>query len=122
MPAYIHDNFEINTYQWKLFESILIELNKEVESSGGKLVVIILPVIFNPEDSETIAGGSFAKSFQTPEGYFTFRSDEPVERVRAISKRVGSMFFDPTQEFIKYVSDNDLMKVVWPNPNDRHFS
>ncbi len=122
VSAYIHDNLEMNTYQWKLFESILVELNKEVENSGGKLIVMILPVIFNPENSETIAGGSFAKSFQTPEGHFTFRSDEPIERLRVISERVGSMFFDPTQDFIKYVSDNDLMKAVWPNPNDRHFS
>ena len=122
VSAYIHENFKINTYQWRLLEQILLKLKNEVESSGGKLAVLLLPVIFNPEDPETIAGGSFIKRFQTPEGYFTFRSDEPRERLRSITERVGITFYDPTQEFIKYVADKDLMKAVWPNPRDRHFS
>jgi len=54
VSAYIHENFEINTYQWRLFEQILLKLKKEVEKSGGKLAVLLLPVIFNPEDLEAI--------------------------------------------------------------------
>jgi len=122
VSAYIHENFEINTYQWRLFESILTKLKKEVENSGGKLVVVLMPVIFNPKDAETIAGGSFIKRFQTPDGYFTFRSIEPRERLQTISERVGVMFLDPTQDFIRLVVENNWMKEVWPDPQDRHFS
>jgi len=122
VSAYIHEDFKINTYQWRLLERILFKLKKEVQSSGGKLAVLLLPVIFNPEDPETIAGGSFVKRFQTPEGYFTFRSDEPRERLRSITARIGIEFYEPTQEFIKFVLDKDLMKTVWPNPKDKHFS
>ncbi len=122
VSAYIHEDFKINTYQWRLLEQILFKLKKEVQSSGGKLAVLLLPVIFNPEDPETIAGGSFVKRFQTPEGYFTFRSDEPRERLRSITERIGIVFYEPTQEFITYVVDKDLMKAVWPNPKDKHFS
>ena len=105
-----------------MLEKILFKLKKEVQSSGGKLAVLLLPVIFNPEDPETIAGGSFVKRFQTPEGYFTFRSDEPRERLRSITARIGIAFYEPTQEFIKFVVEKDLMKRVWPNPKDKHFS
>ncbi|TDI93039.1 MAG: SGNH/GDSL hydrolase family protein [Caldithrix sp.] len=122
VSAYIHEDFKINTYQWRLLEKILFKLKKEVQSSGGKLAVLLLPVIFNPEDPETIAGGSFVKRFQTPEGYFTFRSDEPRERLRSITARIGIAFYEPTQEFIKFVVEKDLMKRVWPNPKDKHFS
>ena len=119
--AYIHENFEINTYQWRLFESILAKLKEEVESSGGKLVLMLLPVIFNPADSGTIAGGSFVKEFQTPDGSFTFRSVEPRERLQTISDNTGITFLDPTQDFINMVLKNNLMKQVWPE-NNRHFS
>ena len=122
VSAYIHENFEMNTYQWRLFEFILLDLKKEVESSGGKLVVMLLPVIFNPKDAETIVGGSFSKKFQTPDGYFTFRSVEPRERLRAATERVGAMFFDPTPQFIRHVAGKDRLELIWPDPNDRHFS
>ena len=119
--AYIHEDFETNTYQWRLFAAILTRLREEVENAGGKLVVMLLPVIFNPEDPATIAGGSFARKFQTPDGYFTFRSVEPRERLQSISARAGVTFIDPTEDFIDRVVDNNLMKQVWPQ-NNRHFS
>lgn len=122
VSAYIHEDFELNAYQWRLFESILREFKWQVEKNGGRLVVMLLPVIFNPEDPATIAGGSFIKRFQTPHGNFTFRSIEPRERLQAISERTEITFLDPTQEFISSVENGNLMKRVWPNPSDRHFS
>lgn len=121
VSAYIHDNFETNTYQWQLFESIIGKLKEEVENAGGKLILLLLPVIFNPADPATIAGGSFAMEFLTPDGHFVFRSIEPRERLQMISKRAGVTFLDPTQDFISTVVENNLMKEVWPE-NNRHFS
>ena len=61
-------------------DTIVERLNEEVEAAGGKLFVMLLPVIFNPRDVETIAGGTFEYRFETPAGPVTMRSAEPRER------------------------------------------
>ena len=119
--AYIHEDFELNTYQWQLMEAIVERLNEEVEAAGGKLFVMLLPVIFNPQDVETIAGGTFEYRFETPAGPFTMRSAEPRERLAALTARLHIPFLDPTPEFIGYVIENDLMQATWPEMNN-HFS
>ena len=121
VSAYIQDDLATNRYQWRLLEHILLRLRKEVEEVDAKLVVMLLPVIFNPRDADTIAGGPFVQEFQTPSGSFTFRSAEPQDRLREISERTGIAVFDPTTDFIAFVRDNDL-EAVWPDPHDRHFS
>jgi len=120
--AYVHEDFEINAYQWRLLEALLARPDAEVRGAGGRLVVLLLPVIFDPQNAETIAGGSFEQSFATPAGSFTFRSAEPRDRLAAITSRLGIAFADPTPEFIRRVLDEELMPQVWPDPRDRHFS
>jgi hypothetical protein len=116
VSAYIHNEFEINSYQWSLFELILSKLKTEVENTGGRLVVMLLPVIFNPRDVGTIAGGDFEKEFETPAGSFVFRSAEPRDRLRVICSRLGITFFDPTEEIKDYITNNNLFKNDWPDP------
>lgn len=122
VSAYIHENFERNSYQWQLFEALIAELKAEAAESKTEAAILLLPVIFNPRDSKTIAGGSFVKRFETPDGFFTFRSDEPRTRLRAIAERTGVEFIDPTESFIEIIEQNNLLEKVWPDPEDRHFS
>jgi len=122
VSAYIHENFPINTYQWRLLEEVLQELRVSVEAGGGTLVVMLVPMIYDPRQLETVAGGSFQERFRTPKGSFTFRSAEPRDRLRKICANVGAQFFDPTAQFIEHIRRNDLTERVWPDPNDRHFS
>jgi lysophospholipase L1-like esterase len=119
--AYIHENFELNSYQWQLMEGIVKRLNEEVKAAGGQLYVMLLPVIFNPRDVETIAGGSYVHRFETPAGPVTLRSAEPRERLAILTARTGVPFLDPTGEFIDYISKNDLLEAAWPEDNN-HFS
>ena len=41
VSAYVHDEFDLNTYQWNLLELLLKALKREVETRGGKLVVML---------------------------------------------------------------------------------
>lgn len=120
--AYIHEDFEINTYQWRLYERLLVELRDQVRADGGELVVMILPVIFHSPDPDTITGGSFEQYFKTPEGGFTFRAAEPRDRVTEICRRNGLTLLDPTPSFRAYLVKHDLHKETWPNLWNRHFS
>ncbi|NIR53076.1 SGNH/GDSL hydrolase family protein [candidate division KSB1 bacterium] len=122
LSAYIDQQFEMNSYGWKLLERILIRLNQEAEHGNAKLVVMMLPVIVMLDDLQSVAGGDFAREFQAPSGAFTFRSAEPGDRLRNICKEAGIPFFNPSPEFIDYIRSNNLMKSVWPNPPDHHFS
>jgi len=120
VSAYIHENFSYNTYQWLLFEQLLVKLHHEVKRNHGQLVLMMLPVIFNPGDLDTIAGGPFTQAFRTPEGAFTFRSAEPQERLAEICLQQNITFFDPSHEFKTHIVENSLHSQVWPS--DRHFS
>jgi lysophospholipase L1-like esterase len=120
--AYIHEDFELNAYQWELMEGIVGRLKEEVEAAGGKLFIMLLPVIINPRDATTITGNTFEQRFETPDGPVTIRSAEPRERLATLTKRLDIQLLDPTQEFIGYVEENDLLRKIWPRANDRHFS
>ncbi|MFH1313377.1 MAG: SGNH/GDSL hydrolase family protein [Candidatus Eisenbacteria bacterium] len=122
VSAYIHEDFSRNSYQWRLFERLVVELRDDVQQGGGELVVMLLPAIFNPWDLDTVAGGPFEKKFATPDGEFTFRSAEPRDRLDAICSRNGIRFLDPTWEFRRTIAAHDLHAKVWPPPHDRHFS
>ncbi len=122
VSAYIHEDFARNAYQWRLLEQLVLELRDDVQASGGTLVVMLLPAIFNPWNLDTVAGGPFEKRFVTPGGEFTFRSAEPRDRLDAICSRNGIRFLDPTPEFLNTVATHDLHEKVWPPPHDRHFS
>lgn len=120
VSAYIHEEFELNTYQWVLLERILGFLKREVEAIDAELIVMLLPIPFNPADPQTIAGGDFEMSFATPDGAFTFRAAEPSDRLNAICRRIEIACFDPTKQFIGFVIENDLTRAIWPFPNDTH--
>jgi hypothetical protein len=120
--AYIHEDFELNRYQWQVMEGIVGRLKQEVEAVGGKLFVLLLPVSINPLDVETITGGTFEHRFETPVGPFTMRSAEPRERLAAITARLDVQLLDPTGEFIDYIIRNDLLEAAWPEQNNNHFS
>lgn len=122
VSAYISEDFEINTYQWALLESILRRLNEEVERIGAELIVMLLPDLFDTRDAATITGGTFTMEYRTPSEPFTFRSAEPRDRLAGITERIGAVFFDPTPEFIARVEDEKTMRIVWPENGDRHFS
>jgi len=119
--AYIHENFALNSYQWQLMEGIVGRLKEEVEAAGAQLFVLLLPVIFNPDDVGTIAGGSYEHRFETPAGPFTLRSAEPRERLAALTARLDVPFLDPTGDFIDYITQNNLLEAAWPEDNN-HFS
>jgi len=122
VSAYIRGDYPLNTYQWELFERILVRLRGEVEAARGRFAVMLLPVIFDPRDPDTIVGGAYAKTFDTPEGSFTFSSDEPRRRLQEICARNGIELFDPTGDFRREVRDGNLLTEVWPSKSDRHFS
>jgi lysophospholipase L1-like esterase len=122
ISAYIHENFDLNSRMWELFERLLVDLRDEVEQSGSRLVVILLPAIFLPQDLTTIVGGSYEKQFDTPAGAFTFRSAEPRDRMTEICRRVNVLLFDPTREFSEIVVKRGISSQVWPDSTDRHFS
>lgn len=122
VSAYIHEDFEINSYQWRLFESILRRLHDETLNIGARLIVMLLPVTFKPQDVRFIAGGELEFRFQTPNGEFIFRAGEPRDRLARICNRLEIEFFDPTREFIEIVTKRGIVKDCWPDPKDRHFS
>lgn len=122
VSAYIHEDFEINSYQWKLLEEILRSFNEDVRSIGSKLILMLLPVTFKSQDSRFITGGEMEFRFNTPDGEFTFRAAEPRDRLKLISNRLEIDFYDPTRTMIQIVRNGSLEKKCWPNPEDCHFS
>ncbi|MAE67402.1 MAG: hypothetical protein CMJ18_24340 [Phycisphaeraceae bacterium] len=122
VSAFIHDDFDLNTYQWRLLEHILAEFRRRVEANGSRFIVMLLPVPFDPANPQTITGGSFEFEFKTPDGPFTFRAAEPRERLGAICARLDIEWFDPTPQFIDIVVSKDMTDACWPFPDDTHFS
>ena len=122
LASYIHEDFYFNAYQWELFEGILGLLNHEVESAGAKLVTMLLPASYYPADPRFHVGSGFEFHFGTPAGGFTFRTNEPRERLREICDRLEISFFDPTADFLDVVEASGSFDEVWPDPYDRHFS
>ena len=122
VSAYIGEDFELNTYQWQVFEGIVGRLDKEVEAAGGKLFVLLLPVIINPREIDSMTGGTFERRLETPAGPVTIRSSEPRERLATMTQRLDIPFLDPTQDFIAFVTENGLLEATWPDVGDRHFS
>lgn len=122
VSAFIHENFEKNSYQWTLLEAILKNFKREVEGAGAEFVVMLLPASYESWDIRFMVGGSMEHRFPTPDGEFTFRAAEPRERLGAICERQGIHWFDPTAEFIDTVMRNNLVEVCWLYQMDRHFS
>ncbi|MDP7037737.1 MAG: SGNH/GDSL hydrolase family protein [Myxococcota bacterium] len=122
VSAYIHEDFETNRYQWRLLKGILKEFKAQVENNHAKLALLLLPVIFNPRDLSSIAGGTFTHQYQTKEGSFTFRADEPKKRLQKITQDLEIIFLDPTEAFIKEVEQNHDVQKIWSSPTDRHFN
>ncbi len=122
VSAYIAEDFELNRYAWQLLEAILLDLKREVEATEAQLIVMLLPIPFDPRDPQTIPGGDFERVFATPTGSFTFRAGEPRERLSAICSRAGIEFFDPTQRFIETVISEDRVEAYWPVPHNTHLS
>lgn len=122
VSAYIHEDFETNSYQWQLFDALVGELQASTQAIGARLMLMLLPVAFQSQDLRFVAGSSFEFAFETPSGGFTFRAAEPRERLREIATRRGVELFDPTSEFIEILRRDGSVEEVWPNPPDRHFS
>jgi hypothetical protein len=122
VSAYIHEDFETNAYQWKLFDAILMRLKASTDAIGARLVVMLLPVTFRSQDLRFVVGATFEFRFTTPRGHFTFRVAEPRDRLRAITSRREIDLFDPTAEFIELLRQHGSAEEVWPNSRDRHFS
>lgn len=81
VSAFIHEDFELNTYQCRLLEAILSQMKTEVEASGAELVVTLLPVTYLARDLGFITGSTLEHQFQTPDGTFTYRAAEPRDRL-----------------------------------------
>ena len=122
MSAFIHEDFETNTLQWSLLAHILDSLNREVSNIQGKLVVMLLPVIYTVRDPRTIAGSDYRRILETPDGTITFRSAEPRDRLSQICRKLDVLFFDPTRDFIDRVRDDKEFRKIWPDERERHFS
>jgi hypothetical protein len=123
--AYIHEDFKVNSYQWKLLEAILARLKQETDGIGARLVVMLLPTPesgWYPIDLRFIAGGSAVYRIHTPTGMYTFRAHEPVDRLQAICGRKEIIFFDPSREFIKRVEKNNLVFQCWSPQDKMHFT
>jgi hypothetical protein len=120
--AYIHEDFEVNAYQWALFERLLGELERAVRGSGAELVVMLLPVSLRPMDLRFIVGSRFERIFDTPDGRFTFRADEPRDRLEAITQQQGLGLFDPTRDWVRLVAERGLIEAAWEHPGDPHLS
>ncbi|MFC2173954.1 SGNH/GDSL hydrolase family protein, partial [Acidobacteriota bacterium] len=103
ISAYVHEDFETNTYQWKLLEALMVRFKSETEKSGARFLVMLLPVSLKPHDLRFAVGGDLVNEFRTPQGSFTFRASEPRDRLQAICKRQGIHFFDPTGDFIQQI-------------------
>tara|TARA_B100000959_G_C14902801_1_gene591675 strand:- start:116 stop:1306 length:1191 start_codon:yes stop_codon:yes gene_type:complete len=122
VSAYIHEDFEINRYQWRLLKGILKEFKQQVENNHAKLALLLLPVIFNPRELSSIAGGTFKHQYETKEGPFTFHADEPKKRLQKITQDLDIIFLDPTEAFIEEVKQHHTAQKIWSNPTDRHFN
>jgi len=122
ISAWIAEDFEINRYQWSLFARLLDELNRAVRASDAELVVMMLPVGLRPRDLRFVAGSSFERRFLTPDGAFTFRAEEPRDRVRAIADDLGIRFFDPSAEFLSGLVERGIATEAWPHLGDLHLS
>lgn len=122
LSAYVHGDFPDTTYQWGLVEALLGELRDAVRDGGGRLAVMLLPTTLKARDLRFVVGSSFRFEFQTPRGLFTFRADEPRERLRGIAERLEVPLLDPTSAFLARVRAGDLAEEVWAAPPDRHFS
>lgn len=122
VSAYIHDDFEVNTYQWHLYTTLLKELSRECQQIDAQLMMMLLPVTLKIRDTRFIAGGSLDFTFQTPDGEFTYRAAEPRHRLKSICDSLNIDFFDPTAQFIEHIEENNLVDDCWPDQHDRHFS
>ena len=122
VSAYIHEDCEINRYQWQLLERILDRFNDDVKAIGAELIVMLLPVTFRPQDLQFVAGAQLQLEFMTPDGAFTFRAAEPRDRLQRITDRLRIRFSDPSTDFIAYVREKKIVSLVWPDAHDRHFS
>ena len=122
VSAYIHEDFAINNYQWKLLKAILREFKGQVETDNAKFAILLLPVIFNPRDLSSVVGGSLKHKFQTAEGNFSFHADEPRKRLQQITKELGIPLIDPTDAFIAETREHYNIEEIWPSPSDRHFN
>jgi lysophospholipase L1-like esterase len=122
VSAFIHEDFEMNAYQWRLEEELLARLAREVDAIGARLVVMVLPVPFQSQDMRFVTGSDLAHRFETPGGAFTFRAAEPRDRIRDICARRGIECLDPTADFIRIVERDGLVEATWPDPTDIHFS
>lgn len=120
--AWIHEDFEINRYEWALFTRLLEELQRAVTASGARLAVMLLPVSLRPRDLRFVAGSSFEGRFPTPDGPITFRAAEPRDRLRAITSQLGIELFDPTADWMRLVAERGLVEAAWQHPGDPHLS
>jgi lysophospholipase L1-like esterase len=121
LSAFIHEPFELNTYQWRLLEGILRLFRQETDRDGAALAILLLPVPIRATDLHTIAGGDFERRLQTPDGPITVRAAEPRDRLGPIGERLGIRFFDPTADFLETTRRQDLARAIWPT-RDKHFS
>lgn len=119
--AYIGEDFELNSYQWKLLRGIVRELRDRVVEAGGELVLMALPTPYEARDLRLTPGSGFEHEFQTPDGPFTFRVDEPARRLGRICDELDLDLFDPTAAFVKRVEEESLVDRTWPDPLNRHF-
>lgn len=122
ISAYIHEDFELNSYQWRLSEAIFAELRDQVRAAGAQLTIMILPTPYSAHDPELLIGSGYERRFDTPEGPITYRSDEPRDRLRAICERLEVDLFDPTPAFHDRILAEDLLYRCWPIRDNRHFS
>ena len=124
VSAFIAEDFEYNTYQWALLETILDALKQDAEKAGADVLLMVLPTTLTAGENklEFVVGSPLEHVFETPDGSFTFRSSEPARRLAASGERIGMPVFDPTTDFLQVVHGEGLGDAVWPKPRDAHFS
>jgi len=120
--AYIAEDFELNAYQWKLMEAILAEFNARVDADGATLAVLLLPGTLHPRDLRFAIGSGFEVELETPEGPFTFRADEPRDRLRDLCARQGIRFLDPSVKWLAEVREKHSAEEIWDHEANRHWN
>lgn len=122
VAAFIREDFPDNKYQWRLFEALVAELNKSVQSAGGRLILMPVPSALEATNPVTIVGASLTHEFSTPSGKFSIAMDEPNRRLAALAARLNIECLDSCGALAQHVRNGQLMSEFWPKPPDRHFS
>ena len=112
VSGFIAEPHPLPEYGWSLLSDILSALRDDVEQTGARFAVVLLPVPIQAGDLRLVTGGPLEHRFQTPTGSFTFRAAEPRDRLLALCHERGIECLDPTSEFLALASTPEAAEPV----------